>query len=114
MAVMIVYVTASNQSEARRIGRTLVEERLAACANILEPMNSIYWWEGKVQEASEAVLILKTTQARLEALVNRVKALHSYDCPCVEAWPVAVGYKPFLDWVARETQGSVAGPRGTG
>ena len=114
MAVMIVYVTASDQSEARRIGRTLVEERLAACANILEPMNSIYWWDGKVQEASEAVLILKTTQARLEPLVNRVKALHSYDCPCIEAWPVAVGYQPFLDWVARETQGSVPGPRGTG
>ena len=113
MAVMIVYVTASNQSEARRIGRTLVEERLAACANILEPMNSIYWWEGKVQEASEAVLILKTTQARLEALVNRVKALHSYDCPCIEAWPVAAGYPPFLDWVARETHGSIAGPGGS-
>ena len=113
MAVMIVYVTASDQSEARRIGRTLVEERLAACANILEPMNSIYWWEGKVQEASEAVLILKTTQARLEALVNRVKALHSYDCPCIEAWPVAAGYRPFLDWVARETHGSIAGPSGS-
>ena len=112
MAVMIVYVTASDQSEARRIGRTLVEERLAACANILEPMNSIYRWEGKVQEASEAVLILKTTQARLEALVNRVKALHSYDCPCIEAWPVAAGYRPFLDWVARETHGSIARPGG--
>src|SRR5215469_1438485 len=85
MAVMIVYVTASNAGEARRIGRTLVEERLAACANITAPVTSIYWWEGKVEEASEAVLILKTTEARLEALVSRVKALHSYDCPCIEA-----------------------------
>ncbi|HEV2550142.1 MAG TPA: divalent-cation tolerance protein CutA [Stellaceae bacterium] len=113
MAVMIVYVTASDANEARRIGRTVVEERLAACANILGSMNSIYWWEGKVEEASEAVLILKTTEARLEALVTRVKALHSYDCPCIEAWPAAAGYRPFLDWVTRETHGSVAGPDGT-
>ena len=110
MAVTIVYVTASDTSEARRIGRTLVEERLAACANIMAPMTSIYWWEGKVQEASEAVLILKTTEASLEALVSRVKALHSYDCPCIEAWPVTAGYGPFLDWVAQETHGSLAGP----
>ena len=114
MAVMIVYVTASDASEAQRIGRTLVEERLAACANILPTMNSVYWWEGKVQEAAEAVLILKTTESRLEALLTRVKALHSYDCPCIEAWPVAAGYRPFLDWVAQETHGSVVGPSGTG
>ena len=114
MPVMVVYVTASDASEARRIGRTLVEERLAACANILASTNAIYWWEGQVREGPEAVLILKTTDARLEALVRRVKALHSYDCPCVEAWPVAAGYPPFLDWVAQETHGSPAGSRGTG
>ena len=114
MTVMVVYVTASDASEARRIGRTLVEERLAACANIVASMSSIYWWDGKVQEAAEAVLILKTTKVGLDALVRRVKALHSYDCPCIEAWPVAAGYQPFLDWVARETHGSVAGPSGTG
>jgi periplasmic divalent cation tolerance protein len=114
MTVMVVYVTASDASEARRIGRTLVEERLAACANILASMSSIYWWDGKVQEASEAVLILKTVAVGLDALVRRVKALHSYDCPCIEAWPVAAGYRPYLDWVAQETHGSVAGPSGTG
>jgi periplasmic divalent cation tolerance protein len=114
MAVMVIYVTASDASEARRIGRTLVEERLAACANILASMSSLYWWEGKVQEASEAVLILKTTEARLEALLTRVKALHSYDCPCIEAWPVAAGHAPFLEWVAQETHGSLAAPSSTG
>ena len=113
MTVMVIYVTTSDASEARRIGRTLVEERLAACANILGPMSSLYWWEGKVQEAAEAVLILKTTEERLEAVITRVKALHSYDCPGIEAWPVAAGYQPFLDWVAQETHGSFAGPRGS-
>ena len=114
MAVMIVYVTAGDTNEARRIAGAVIEERLAACANILPAMSSIYWWEGSVHEASEAVLILKTTTARLEALVTRVKALHNYDCPCIEAWPVVAGYPPFLDWVARETHGSVVGPSGTG
>jgi len=108
MEVMFVYVTAGDAAEARRIGRTAVEERLAACANIVDAMASIYWWDGKLHEAAEAVLILKTTEGRLAALIERVKALHSYDCPCIEALAVTGGYPPFLDWVARETQISPA------
>ena len=108
MGVMFVYATAADGAEARRIGRAAVEERLAACANVIESMDSIYWWDGKLQEAREAVLILKTSEERLEALVERVKALHSYDCPCIEALAVSGGYPPFLDWVTRETQGSPA------
>lgn len=108
MPVMFVYVTASDGAEASRIGRAVVEERLAACANVLPGMRSIYWWEGAVQEAGEAVLILKTTEDRLLALIERVKELHSYDCPCIEAIPVAAGHQGFLDWVARETHASPA------
>ncbi len=108
MGVVFVYATAADAAEAKRIGRAAVEERLAACANIIDPMTSIYWWDGKLQEAAEAVLILKTTDDRLAALIDRVKALHSYDCPCIEALPVANGYGPYLDWVARETQTSPA------
>jgi periplasmic divalent cation tolerance protein len=108
MAVMFVYATAGDGAEARRIGAAVVAERLAACANIIEGMRSVYWWEGKLHEATEAVLILKTTDDRLPALVARVKALHSYDCPCIEALPVVAGHQPFLDWVARETHGSLA------
>ena len=106
MAVMFVYATASDAAEARRIGRAVVEERLAACANVLAPMQSVYWWDGKVQEADEAVLILKTTAERLDALVARVRALHSYDCPCIEALAVNGGNPEFLAWVARETGGA--------
>jgi periplasmic divalent cation tolerance protein len=112
MAVLFVYATAGDTAEARRIARAVVEERLAACANILDGMRSVYWWEGKVQEGSEAVLILKTTEDRLAALLARVKALHSYDCPCIEALPVVAGHQPFLDWVLRETQGRAAGATG--
>jgi periplasmic divalent cation tolerance protein len=105
---MFVYATAADAAEAERIARAVVEARLAACANIIDGMRSLYWWEGKVQDAREAVLILKTTRDRLEPLIARVKELHSYDCPCIEALPVTAGYPPFLDWVARETHGSPA------
>jgi periplasmic divalent cation tolerance protein len=108
MAVMFVYATTSDAAEARRIAGVVVGERLAACANILDGMRSVYWWEGKLREGSEAVLILKTSEERLDALIGRVKALHSYDCPCIEALPVAGGHRPFLDWVVQETQGSDA------
>lgn len=108
MGVFIVYVTAGDVAEARRIGHAAVEARLAACANIIDGMSSIYWWEGRVQEASEAVLLLKTTEDRLAALIARVNELHSYDCPCIEALPVAAGFQPYLDWVTRETHGGLA------
>lgn len=103
MAIMFVYATAADATEAERIGRTVVAERLAACANVLPGMRSIYWWQGKLEEAAEAVLILKTTRERLAALVARVKALHSYDCPCIEAIEVAAGNPEFLAWVEAET-----------
>jgi periplasmic divalent cation tolerance protein len=103
MAVMFVYVTAADAAEAERIGRVVVTERLAACANAWGGMRSFYWWEGRVQDSAEAVLILKTTHERLAPLIARIKALHSYDCPCIEALPVADGNPEFLAWVARET-----------
>ena len=108
MSVLFVYVTTKDAGEARRIGRAVVEERLAACANIIPGMRSVYWWQGRLEEGREAVLILKTTDDRLETLIARVKDLHSYDCPCIEALPVVAGNPAFLDWVAQETHGSPA------
>jgi periplasmic divalent cation tolerance protein len=105
MPVMFVYVTAADAEEAKKIGRQLVEEQLAACANILPGATSIFRWQGKIEEASEAVLILKTTEQKLERLIERAKGLHSYDCPCIEALPVVDGNRDFLEWVVRETGG---------
>ena len=105
MPVMFVYVTAADEAEAKQLGHQLVDERLAACANILPGATSIFRWEGKIEEASEAVLILKTTELRLERLIERTKSLHSYDCPCIEALPVVEGNRDFLEWVVRETGG---------
>jgi periplasmic divalent cation tolerance protein len=99
-----VYITTANAEEARRIGRALVQGRLAACANVHDRIASIYWWEGAVQEDEEAVLIAKTREDLVPALTEKVKALHSYDCPCVVAWPLTAGNAAFLDWIAGETR----------
>ena len=98
-----VYIAAGSRDEAVAIGRALVEERLAACANVFAGVKSLYWWEGAVQEDDEVILILKTRSGRLERLIERAKALHSYECPCIVAFPIAAGHPDYLDWIAAET-----------
>jgi periplasmic divalent cation tolerance protein len=103
MEPIFVYMTASSAEEARRIGRALVEERLAACANVIDRMTSYYWWQGKIEEGAEAVLIAKTTKAKLDALTARVKAMHTYTVPCVVGIRLDGGNADFLSWIAAET-----------
>lgn len=103
MPQTLVYVTASSRDEALTIARVAVEERLAACANVLSPITSIYWWEGKVQEEGEVSFILKTRADLVPALTARIKALHSYTCPCVVALPISAGNPDFLAWIDAET-----------
>ncbi len=100
--VLWAYVTAAGAEEARRIGRALVEEGLAACANILPGHTAIYRWEGRVEEAAEAAFVAKTTAARFEALRARIRALHSYALPAILALPAATGDAEFLDRVRAE------------
>jgi len=98
-----VYVTAPSLAEAESLARLAVEGRLAACANILPGMRSLYWWQGKLEQAEEAVLILKTTEALVPALTEALTRAHSYDCPCVVALPIAAGNPDFLRWIEAET-----------
>jgi periplasmic divalent cation tolerance protein len=102
--VNFVYITAGSAEEARKIGRALVEARLAACVNLLEPMKSIYWWNDTIQESQEAVLIAKTTSLMVPELIQQVKRLHSYENPCIVALPVEFGSMAFLDWIHKETE----------
>lgn len=104
MEFRMLYMTAGGLDEAKRIGRVLVEERLAACVNIVPAMQSLYWWEGKVQEETEVVLIAKTRADLVAPLTERVKTLHSYTVPCVVSLPIEGGNPAFLDWIAQETQ----------
>ena len=100
MKMIWVYMTAGSQAEARKIGRALVEDQLAACVNILGKTHSIYRWKGKIEEAGEFALIAKTRRSRMKALIKRVKELHSYECPAIVALPIAKTHSDFAAWLA--------------
>ncbi|NNF98672.1 MAG: divalent-cation tolerance protein CutA [Desulfobacteraceae bacterium] len=102
MNVHMVYITTSDKKEARQIGRTLIDEKLVACVNIFDGINSMYQWNGELQDDTEAVLVAKTHPSRIPELIERVKALHSYECPCIVSLPISAGNPEFLAWVARE------------
>jgi periplasmic divalent cation tolerance protein len=108
MNCFLVYITTKDKGEARRIGRHLVQTRLAACANIFDQINSMYIWKDEFQDDQEAVLILKTTEARLPELIEAVRSLHSYEVPCIVTLPILGGHPPFLNWIAEQ----VAPPAG--
>ncbi len=101
--VRLIYVTASDQAEAERIAQTLVQERLAACVNMLGTIRSIYHWKGQLESSSEVAMFIKTTQSRVTETVERVKTLHSYECPAIVVMPVLGGNSSFLQWVESET-----------
>lgn len=99
----LIYVTVGSLEEAKTIGASLVERRLAACVNILPEMISQYRWDGAVQSDKEVVLIAKTRADLTEALTAHILAIHSYDCPCVVTLPIRDGNPAFLQWIVEET-----------
>ncbi|MFC5354094.1 divalent-cation tolerance protein CutA [Azospirillum himalayense] len=103
MEFVFAYITAGSRDEARRIGRALVEEGLAACANIFDGMTSIYRWQDAIEEATETVLIAKTRAELFDRLAARVRELHSYEVPCVVELRVGRGNPAYLDWLRDET-----------
>ena len=104
MTQTLIYITAANREEAVKIGRTLVKSRLCACASILAGnTTSIYWWEGAVAEEDEVSMLLKTREDLVGQVVEKVREIHSYDCPCVVSLPISGGNPAFLDWIDGET-----------
>ena len=99
----VVFISAGSEDEAARIGRTLVEERLAACANIVPRIRSIYRWQGKIEDEPEALMFLKTTRTQLRALIQRAGELHSYEVPGITALPIAEGHPAYMDWIQENT-----------
>lgn len=102
-SVRVVLVTAPDEDVAAKLGRTLVEERLIACANLIPKIRSIYRWEGAIHDEPEVLLVLKTQAALVERLIARVKSLHPYQVPEVLEVPVERGFGKYLDWVIAET-----------
>ena len=101
--VLVILVTAENQEEAVRIGEEMVHAKLAACANIIPGVQSIYRWKGKVAKAQEVLLILKSTKPRYRALEKAIKEMHTYDIPEIIALPVTEGFDRYIGWVCSET-----------
>jgi periplasmic divalent cation tolerance protein len=101
---LVVFVTASSKEEAETIASAMVEERLAACANILPSVTSIFRWEGKVERESEVLIVFKTRRGVFEQLKNRIKELHSYEVPEIIALPIVQGSDAYLRWLKDETE----------
>jgi periplasmic divalent cation tolerance protein len=99
MSVVTVYAVFADPAEAQRIGMMIVEEKLAACVNILGPCRSIYRWEGAIETASETPALFKTTLDKADALIARVKELHSYSIPALAVWPIERLLADYGDWV---------------
>lgn len=101
--IVTVYATFADVGEAERIARTVVEARLAACANILAPCQSVYRWQGALEYAQEVPALFKTTAPRAHALVERIAELHSYETPAIVVWPIAETLPVYAGWVEAET-----------
>jgi periplasmic divalent cation tolerance protein len=99
LSVVSVYAVFANTDEAERIGRMVVEERLAACVNLIGPVRSFYRWQGAVESAEEAAAIFKTTRASADALITRIAGLHSYDVPCIVCSPIDKLLGAYAEWV---------------
>ena len=99
----LVYITAGNMEEARKIGKKLVEERLVACVNLF-PVSSIFRWQGSIDEENEVAIIAKTKTGKVKNIEKRVKELHSYDVPCVVSFNMDEGSKDYLDWIGESVE----------
>jgi periplasmic divalent cation tolerance protein len=99
MSYNIVLMTASTKEETVRIVRTLLEERIIACANIMDPVSSFFWWQGKIEEEKEVLVIMKSHETLFKKLSKRVMELHSYDTPEILAIPIVEGSPSYLDWM---------------
>lgn len=99
---VLVYITAANIDETEALAEVLVKERLAACANVVGRVKSIYWWKGVLERDEESMIILKTREDRLDDLIKRVKQLHSYENPEIVAVPILKGSSEYLNWIDDE------------
>jgi len=102
-AFCLIYITAKDPVEARSIGTALLQEKLVACVNVFRNMNSLYWWEGAIVDETESLLIAKSRQDLLPKIIERTKALSSYDVPCVVALPIIEGNPDYLSWLGVQT-----------
>lgn len=102
MTPVVLYITCVSELEARTLGHKLLKEKLAACINILPPIQSLYWWNDEIQDDSETAFLVKTTDDKVDAITDLMNEIHSYDCPCVVALPIEKGNPEFLKWITTQ------------
>lgn len=102
MAARFVYIAAANEAEAKAIANHLIHHHLAACVAILPGIQTVYRWKGAVCEGREVALFAKATENQVPALIEAVKSLHSYECPCIVSLPIDAGFPPYLKWIAEQ------------
>lgn len=103
MGPVIVYITAKDKRQATTLARALLEAQLIACANLFD-IHSLYRWEGKIEENGECAIIAKSLSRHVPEIIDTVKTLHSYACPCVVSFPITNGHPPFLEWMIQATK----------
>lgn len=96
---ILLYITCKNKEEALKIGKTLVQEKLVACANIIDSMHSIYSWKNEIVEDTESILILKSIRFNFKSIELRIKEIHSYSIPCITSYQIDEGSKEYLEWI---------------
>jgi periplasmic divalent cation tolerance protein len=102
--IVFLYVTCASEDEAKKIGKALLEERLCACVNIYLQISSMYWWEGKIEESKEAIMIVKTKESLINLAEEKILQLHSYTCPCIAKIEIERTNECFLNWLLKETK----------
>ena len=102
--VLMVYITAATMAEAEALADALITRRVAACVNILGSIQSRYEWKGVVEKSTEVAMVAKTTRQQFPVLKEVITSLHSYECPCIVAWPITDGHAPFLAWVKQSVR----------
>lgn len=96
---IVIFVTASNKKEARKIAQALIKNKLAACVNIVDKIKSLFWWQGKVDAADEVLLVIKSKRKNFRQITKLIKSIHSYQVPEIIALPIVEGHRPYLEWI---------------
>ena len=104
LAYIVLFITASSSEEAYKIAEVLLNQRKAACVNIVPGVSSLFWWQDKIDSAQESLLIVKTKASLLPEIISLVKGIHSYDVPEIIALPIVGGNQDYLEWIGREVK----------